>query len=91
MTAPQPLTADQRQALEQAGERAKAFTGAARVAAFNGWSIGFFAAVTLLFGIFNLTAFVLDPALPPIAELPDRLRHSPHIHGSICQWLTRVQ
>ena len=68
MTAPQPLTADQRQALEQAGERAKAFTGAAKVAAFNGWSIGFFAAVTLLFGIFSLTALVLGVGMAVVAR-----------------------
>ena len=68
MTAPQPLTPEQQKVLEQAGERARAFTGAARVAAFNGWSIGFFAAVTLLFGIFNLTALVLGVGMAVVAR-----------------------
>ncbi len=68
MTAPPPLTPEQREALEQAGVRAGAFTGAARVAAFNGWSIGFFAAVALLFGIFNLTALVLGVAMAVVAR-----------------------
>ena len=67
MTAPPPLTPEQREALEQAGARAGAFTGAARVAAFNGWTIGFFAAVTLLFGILNLTALVLGVGMAVVA------------------------
>ena len=68
MTAPPPLTPEQREALEQAGARAGAFTGAARVAAFNGWTIGFFAAVTLLFGILNLTALVLGVGMAVVAR-----------------------
>lgn len=76
MTAPPPLTPEQQKALQRAGERAGAFAGAARVAAFNGWSIGFFAAVTVLFGIFNLTALVLGVAMAVVArnELKGRAR-----------------
>jgi len=68
MSEAHPLTSDQRQTLEQAAERAKAFTGAAKVAAFNGWSIGFFAAVTLLFDIFSLTALVLGVGMAVVAR-----------------------
>ena len=68
MSEAHPLTSDQRQALEQAAERAKTFTGAAKVAAFNGWSIGFFAAVTLLFDIFSLTALVLGVGMAVVAR-----------------------
>ena len=68
MTAPPPLTPEQRQASEQTGERARAFTGAARVAAFNGWSSGIFAAVTLPFGLFNLTALVLGVGMAVVAR-----------------------
>ena len=68
MSEAHPLTSDQRQALEQAAERAKAFTGAAKVAAFNGWSIGFFAAVTLLLDFFSLTALVLGVGMAVVAR-----------------------
>ena len=68
MTAPPPLTPEQHEALEQAHTRARTFTGAARVAAFNGWSIGFFAAVTLLFGLFDLTALVLGAGMAVVAR-----------------------
>ena len=68
MSEAHPLTSDQRQTLEQAAERAKAFTGAAKVAAFNGWSIGFFAAVTLLFDIFSLPALVLGVGMAVVAR-----------------------
>ena len=67
MTTPPSLTPEQREVLEQASERARTFTGAAKVAAFNGWSIGFFAAVTLLFGIFDLTALVLGAGMAVVA------------------------
>lgn len=68
MTAPPPLTPEQQDVLEEARERARTFTGAAKVAAFNGWSIGFFAAVTLLFGLFNLTALVLGAGMAVVAR-----------------------
>jgi hypothetical protein len=58
-----PLTDEQQQALADAKERARSFMGAARVASFNVWSIGIFAALTILFGIFSLTALVLGIGL----------------------------
>ena len=93
MSAPQPLTPEQRQTLEQAGERAKAFTGAAKVAAFNGWSIGFFAAVTVLFGIFSLTALVLGVGMGVVArnEFKGRARTlAPDPAGPDLLWRNQV-
>ena len=93
MSAPQPLTPEQRQTLEQAGERAKAFTGAAKVAAFNGWSIGFFAAVTVLFGIFSLTALVLGVGMGVVArnEFKGRARTlAPDPAGPELLWRNQV-
>ncbi|MEE2899910.1 MAG: hypothetical protein VX815_15730 [Gemmatimonadota bacterium] len=68
MTDAPTLTAEQREALRQAGERAGAFTGAAKVAGFNGWSIGFFAAVSLLFGLFSLTGLILGVGMAVVAR-----------------------
>lgn len=68
MTAPPPLTPEQKEALELAGGRARAFIGAAKVAAFNGWSIGAFAAITLLFGLFSLTTLVLGAGMAVVAR-----------------------
>lgn len=93
MSEAHPLTSDQRQALEQAAERAKAFTGAAKVAAFNGWSIGFFAAVTLLFDIFSLTALVLGVGMAVVArnEFKSRARIlTPDPTGPELLWRNQV-
>ena len=93
MSEAHPLTSDQRQALEQAADRAKAFTGAAKVAAFNGWSIGFFAAVTLLFGIFSLTALVLGVGMAVVArnEFKSRARIlTPDPTGPELLWRNQV-
>jgi hypothetical protein len=57
------LTPEQRQALTDARERSRAFMGAARTASFNIWTIGSFAVLTILFGIFSLTALVLGIGL----------------------------
>ena len=48
--------------------RARSFLGAAKVAAFNGWSIGFFAVVSLLFGLFSLTSFLVGVGLAVVAR-----------------------
>ena len=76
-----------------AAERAKAFTGAIKVAAFNGWSIGFFAAVTLLFGIFSLTALVLGVGMAVVArnEFKSRARIlTPDPTGPELLWRNQV-
>ena len=54
-----PLSPEQRLELRDAKARADSFGGAAKVAAFNGWTIGVFAAVSLLSGFFSLTGFLV--------------------------------
>ncbi len=62
------LTPEMQQELRDAKERAASFLGAAKVAAFNGWSIGFFAVVSLLFGLFSLTSFLVGVGLAIVAR-----------------------
>jgi hypothetical protein len=66
--APSPLTPEQQRELHEAKERAASFLGAAKVAAFNGWSIGFFAGVSILFGIFSLTGLLVGIGLAVVAR-----------------------
>ena len=79
-SAPDPqgssLTPEQQQALDDAQQRAKAFLGASRMAALNGWTLAFFAGVSLLVGLFSFTSFVMGIALGVIArnELVGRQR-----------------
>jgi hypothetical protein len=47
----------------KARENARSFLGAVRVAGFNGWSIGFFAVLSLAFGLFSLTSFLVGVGL----------------------------
>ena len=62
------LTPEMQQELQDAKERASSFLGAAKVAAFNGWSIGFFAVVSILFGLFSLTSFLVGVGLAIVAR-----------------------
>ena len=68
MTNGAPLTPQQREELAEANQRAKKLLGAAKVAAFNGWTIGVFAAVSLLFGIFSMTALVMGVGMAVVAR-----------------------
>ena len=70
------LTPEQHQELHDAKERAGSFLGAAKVAAFNGWSFGFFAVVSILFGLFSPTSFVMGVGMGVVArnELVGRTR-----------------
>ena len=68
MTSGAPLTPQQREELTEANQRAKKLLGAAKVAAFNGWTIGVFAAVSLLFGIFSMTALVMGVGMAVVAR-----------------------
>ena len=52
-----PLSPDQQEQLALAANRAKKVLGAAKVATFNGWSIGLFAAISLLFVVFGFLFF----------------------------------
>ena len=71
-----PLTPEQQQDLDDAQERVGAFLGAAKVAAFNGWTVGFFAAVSILLGVFSVTNLVVGVGLAVVArnELVGRVR-----------------
>lgn len=62
------LTPEQELELRDAKERAGSFLGATKVAAFNGWSIGFFAVVSILFGLFSLTSFLVGVGLAFVAR-----------------------
>ena len=62
------LTPELELELRDAKERAGSFLGAARVAAFNGWSVGFFAVVSILFGLFSLTSFLVGVGLAFVAR-----------------------
>ena len=63
-----PLTPEQQQQLHDAKEHAGLFLGAAKVAAFNGWTVGFFAVVSILFGLFSLTGFLVGIGLAVVAR-----------------------
>jgi hypothetical protein len=62
------LTPEMQRELHEAKERAGSFVGAAKVAALNGWSVGFFAVVSLLFGLFSLTSFLVGVGLAVVAR-----------------------
>ena len=51
-----PLSPEQLVELREAKHSAKIFLGAARVAHFNGWTMGFFAVLSILFGLFDLSS-----------------------------------
>ena len=63
-----PLTPQQQQELSDAKDRAGSFLGAAKIAAFNGWSVGFFAVVSILFGLFSLTSLLIGLGLAVVAR-----------------------
>jgi len=48
---PSPLSEEEKREFSRAGKQARSILKAERAAAFNGWTIGFFAAVTLLFSL----------------------------------------
>ena len=62
------LTPELQHELSDAKERAGSFLGAAKVATFNGWSVGFFAVVSILFGLFSLTSFLVGVGLAFVAR-----------------------
>jgi hypothetical protein len=63
-----PLNPQQLKDLGDAKQRAASFMGAAKVAAFNGWTIGFFAVVSILFGLFSLTGFLVGVGLAVVTR-----------------------
>jgi hypothetical protein len=73
---PSPLSAEQQEDLHAAKARAASFMGAAKVAAFNGWTIAFFAVVSILFGLTSLKGLAVGIGLAVVArnELVGRRR-----------------
>jgi len=63
-----PLSAEHQREIVAAGDRAASIVGAAKVAAFNGWTIGFFAVASMLFGLFSLTGFLVGAGLAVVAR-----------------------
>ena len=63
-----PLTPEQHEELRDAKDRSASFLGAAKVAAFNGWTVGFFAVLSMLFGLFSLTSFLVGVGLAFVAR-----------------------
>jgi len=62
------LTPEQRAALKDARERAKGILSAAKVAAFNGWTVGIFAVLTVLFGLTSPLLLALGAGLGIVAR-----------------------
>jgi hypothetical protein len=61
------LSPEQRRELESAKERARKILAAGKVAAFNGWTIGIFAALSLLFGLGSVVVMALSVGLGVVA------------------------
>ena len=62
-----PLTPEHQRALAEANQRVRKVMAAGKMAAFNGWTSGIFAALTLPFALFSLTALVVGAALALVA------------------------
>jgi hypothetical protein len=62
-----PLTQEHYCELALATRRARGIGNAARLAAFNGWVIGIFAAVSALFALFSIAGFLVTVGLALIA------------------------
>lgn len=70
------LGPEQRQALDEGRKHAASFSGAAKVAGFNGWTLGVFAALSIAFGLRSLPGFLVGVGLALVArnELVGRKR-----------------
>jgi hypothetical protein len=62
-----PLTAEHRQQLALAADRANPVRKAARVAAFNAWITGIIAALSLPFALFSVAGFLVAAGLAVVA------------------------
>ncbi len=63
-----PLSPEQQEELALANARAQKILAATKVATFNGWTIGAFAAITLPFALFSLTALVIGVGMAIVAR-----------------------
>jgi len=64
---PAPLSAEQLGEVSSANRRAASILKAGRVATFNGWTLGTFGVVSLLFGLGSVTAFLVGAGLLAVA------------------------
>jgi len=62
------LNQEQKQELEDAKARAASFVGAVKVAAFNGWTFGIFAVISILFGLSSLPGFLVGVGLAVVTR-----------------------
>ncbi len=65
---PSPLSPQQQEALALATDRFKKILVAAKVATFNGWTFGMLGALSILFGLFSLTGFIVGVFLVIVAR-----------------------
>jgi hypothetical protein len=64
-----PLSAEHLQQMQDARVRAKKIRRCIAVANFDGWSVGAFGALTLLFGVFTLTGWLLGGGMLAVAYI----------------------
>lgn len=73
-----PLSAEHLREMQDARRRAKRIRRCIAVATFDGWSVGVFGALTLLFGVFSVVGWVLGGGMCAIAYIElsavDRLK-----------------
>ena len=62
-----PLSPEHLKQMEEARQRAKKIRRCIAVANFDGWSVGVFGALTLLFGVFTLTGWLLGGGMLAVA------------------------
>ncbi|MFV2007992.1 MAG: hypothetical protein ACC667_11115, partial [Longimicrobiales bacterium] len=62
-----PLSPEQRAALALATGRSKKILAAGKVATLNGWTLGVIGGVSILFGFFSLTGFIVGVFLVIVA------------------------
>lgn len=65
---PSPLSPEQQEELALATDRRRKILTAAKVATFNGWTLGIIGAVSILFGVFSLTGFIVGVFLVIVAR-----------------------
>ncbi len=65
---PSPLSPQQQEELALATDGSKKILAAAKVATFNGWTLGVLGVLSILFGLFSLTGFIVGVFLVIVAR-----------------------
>jgi len=63
-----PLSREQQEALALATQRSKKILAAGKVATLNGWTLGVIGGVSILFGFFSLSGFIVGVSLVIVAR-----------------------